>query len=34
MKSSRFQNLRIGSRVFSLWLLAAVAISLAFRSDS
>ena len=30
MKSSRFQNPRIGSRVFSLWLLAAVAISFGF----
>src|SRR5262245_6956956 len=30
MKSSQFQNARIGSHVFSLWLLAVVAISFGF----
>src|SRR5215475_3236476 len=30
MKSSRFQNPQIGSRLFSLWLLATVAITFGF----
>jgi Domain of unknown function (DUF1929) len=30
MKSSRFQKSRIGSRIFSLWLLATLALSLPF----